>query len=67
MPLFEVAIIQRPTKKEEEDGAVEKLLLDPTWVIAKNQDMAVAQALRRAVKTLTDEQMDRAEGLVRPF
>ncbi len=67
MPLFQVAITKKPTKKEEEEGGVEKLLLEPIWVVAKNAEMAVAQAMRKANKTLSDDDADRAEGHGRPF
>lgn len=40
MPLFQVAIIERPTAKEAEDGAEEKLILKPVPVIAANEQAA---------------------------
>ena len=36
MPLFEVAILQQPTKKEAEDGHQEKLLFGPQAVVARD-------------------------------
>ena len=34
MPLYEVAILERPTKKQAEEGAAERLVFGPTAVIA---------------------------------
>lgn len=67
MPLFEVAIIQKPTKKEAEEGtATEKLLFGPKAVMARDGQSAAIAAV-----TGTDApqglDMARAEVLVRPF
>lgn len=63
--LFEVAIIERPTKKEAEDGAVEKLVFGPTAVIARDSQGAVLAAIMGPDKPVVE--MARAEVLVRPF
>jgi len=65
MPLFEVAIIERPTEKESEDGKVERLVLGPVAVIGNDpQSAAIA-----AVLDAKDVTIDRAkmQVLVRPF
>lgn len=31
MPLFGVAVLEQPTKKEKEDGKSERLLFGPVW------------------------------------
>jgi hypothetical protein len=41
MPLFEIAITQRPTKKEAEEGASEKLMFGPKAVVAADKEAAV--------------------------
>lgn len=66
MPLFQVAIIQKPTKKELEEGTGEELLvLEPKWVMGRDSQMA---AIRAVTKDLPpDIDMNRAEVLVRPF
>lgn len=67
MPLFEVAIIQKQTKKEAEDGVGgEKLLMAPTFVLAKDGQTAAIVAVMgdKAPKGID---MSRAEVLVRPF
>lgn len=65
MPLFEVAILERPTKKEAEDGVSEKLILKPTAVLATDEQTAAVNA----VLDNKDIKVDRArmEILVRPF
>jgi len=46
MPLYEVAILEKPTKKEAEDGAQEKLILAPRCVVAPDQQTAMLQVVR---------------------
>lgn len=64
MPLFEVAIIETPTKKAEEEGAQERLVFGPKAVVAKNAQAAAIVASRDM-----DDDADpgRMEVLVRPF
>lgn len=67
MPLFEVAIVQQPTKKEQEEGVgVEKLLFGPKAVLAQNDQTAAIVAVtgQDAPQNLD---MTRAQVLVRPF
>lgn len=65
MPLYEVAILEKPTKKEREEGQAEKLIFGPEAVVA-NDDQSAAVA---AVMDATDLKVDRSrmEILVRPF
>jgi hypothetical protein len=67
VPLFDVAILQKPTKKEIEDGSgVEKLLYGPVTVVARDaQTAAITAILAEAAPKGID--MTRAEVLVRPF
>jgi hypothetical protein len=65
MPLFEVAIIEKPTKKEAEDGAIEKLVFGPKAVIARDHQAAVVAAILGPDQPQVD--MNKAEVLVRPF
>ena len=68
MPLFEVAIIQKPTKKEEEEGGTETLIFGPKPAIGKDGQAAAMQCVMQAV---TREQLNvdlqQCEVLVRPF
>jgi hypothetical protein len=67
MPLFEVAIIKKPTKKESEEGTgVEELLFGPKAVLARDgQTAAIAAVTGKDAPVGLD--MARAEVLVRPF
>jgi hypothetical protein len=59
-----VVVIERPTKKEAEDGAVERLVFGPKAVLAKNQQSAAIAAVLSEDAPKID--MQRAEVLVRP-
>ena len=65
MPLFEVAIIETPTVKEEEEGKVERLVLPPKAVIASDAQSAAVVAVME-VGTI-DIKKERMKILVRPF
>ena len=66
MPLFEVAILEKPTKKEAEDGATEKLVFGPKAIIARDgQSAAIMAVMDGEVPSNVDRQ--RMEVLVRPF
>ncbi len=67
MPLFEVAIIRKPTKKEIDEGnGLEGLVLPPTAVVARDASNAVIAAVTKdgGVK---DFDANKCEVLVRPF
>lgn len=67
MPLFEVAIIQKQSKKEAEDGVGgEKLLFGPKFVMARDGQNAALSAVMGA-DAPKDIDLSRAEVLVRPF
>ena len=64
MPLFEVAILEQPTKKEREEGAVEKLVFGPKAVVANDgQTAALAAVMQEGVKI----DIQKSQVLVRPF
>lgn len=65
MPLFEVAILETPTKKDYEDGIMEKLILPPTAVLAADEQSAAISAVMDNPDIEVDRQ--RMEVLVRPF
>ena len=66
--LFEVVVVENPTDKAaKEDGAVEKLILAPQFVIAKSEKAAVNQVVMKNVDALQKADPDRMEILVRPF
>jgi len=66
MPLFEVAILEEPTKKEsEETGAMERLVFGPKAVIAKDGQSAAIGAVMDQKDIDLDK--SRMKVLVRPF
>lgn len=66
MPLFEVALIKRPTKKEEEDGKFEELILPPSPVIARDTQAAAVQAVASNADKVGKD-LAQVQVLVRPF
>lgn len=68
--LFEVAIIEKPTKSEIEQGKSERIVLAPTAVCAKDRDAAIVAATLAANATQSPGPISdpaRTEVLVRPF
>ena len=65
MPLFEVAILELPTKNEREDGKGERLVMAPKAVVAKDGQTAAVAASLELPKDAVD--FSRAEIIVRPF
>lgn len=66
MPLFEVAILENPTKKAAEDGVGQKLIMPPKAVIARDISSAAINAvLDGGIYPKIDR--SRLEVLVRPF
>lgn len=66
MPLFEVAMIEKPTKKQAEDGQGEKLVMAPRAVLARDRDSAAIIAVMDG-QLQPDVDRSRLEVLVRPF
>jgi hypothetical protein len=64
--LFEVAILEKPTKKEvEEEGKTEKLVFGPKAVVANDPQSAAISAVLDGEKIEVDRA--RMTVLVRPF
>lgn len=66
MPLFEVAILENPTKKAAEDGIGQKLVFGPKAVIAADQQSAAISAVLDG-DVPKDVDRARLQVLVRPF
>jgi hypothetical protein len=64
--LYEVALIEMPTEKEMENGVMEKIILAPTSVIAKDERSAAVIAVMNNKDKITGN-MDRVQVLCRPF
>lgn len=68
MPLFEVAILEQPTKKEKEEGTgTERLIFGPTAVVATDPQSAAINAVLGNQDKMKDVNKDRMNVLVRPF
>ena len=67
MPLFEVAIIEKPTQKEVEDGKSERLVFGPKAVVANDAQSAAISAVLGENGSMTNVDKQRMEVLVRPF
>lgn len=66
MPLFEVAILENPTKKAAEDGIGQKLVFGPKAVVARDGQAAAINAVLNG-DVPKDIDHTRLEVLVRPF
>jgi hypothetical protein len=69
MPLYEVAILEQPTKNEREDGMCERLIFGPTAVVAKDEQGAAISAVldRQDADGAIEVDRSRMTILVRPF
>lgn len=66
MPLFEVAILEQPTKKDAEEGRGERLVFGPKAVVASDgQSAAIAAVMDNKEAVQVDKA--RMQVLVRPF
>ena len=63
--LYEVAILERPTKKKKDEGDTEKIVFGPKAITAPDEQTAIIKASNEA--DLKDVAADRMEVLVRPF
>ncbi len=63
--LYEVAILERPTKKEAEEGATEKLVFGPKAVVASDPQSAAITAVLDGDAPKVEK--SRMQVLVRPF
>ena len=68
MPLFEVAILELPTKKHVEEGSGgEKLIFGPTAVVARDSQSAAIMAVMENTEAMKTVKKDRMQVIVRPF
>lgn len=67
MPLFEVAILEIPTKEMLDRGATERLAFGPACVIAKDVSSAALKAVLENPSKAKEITQDRMQVLVRPF
>lgn len=67
MPLFQVAIIRKPTQNEREDGKGDELVLEPQAVVAKDQQTASSLVAAAKPDLFAKGNTDQLEVLCRPF
>ena len=67
MPLFEVAVIEKPTKADTEAGKGDRLALPPTAVVARDSQSAAVAIVLDHGDRLGSIDRNRMEVLVRPF
>ena len=67
MPLFEVAIMEVPSSKEKEDGATEKLVFGPKFVVATDSQSAAIKSILENASAMSDVNKEKMQVLVRPF
>lgn len=66
MPAFDVLILERPTKKEAEEGVSERIVFGPKTIVARDEQSAgIAAVMDGGTAVQVDAQ--RMEVLVRPF
>lgn len=66
MPLYEVAILEKPTQKEiDDEGKTERLVFGPKAVVANDPQSAAISAVLDGEKPTIDKA--RMTVLVRPF
>lgn len=67
MPLYEVAILEKPTTKDAEDGKVERLILGPKPFVASDTQGAAISAMIEVITATPDIDRSRMQVLCRPF
>jgi hypothetical protein len=68
MPLYEVAITQKPSKKERDAGETEKLIFGPKAIVAMDEQAAAIGSVIEAQKNGgINIDPAKAEVMVRPF
>jgi hypothetical protein len=65
--LFEIAILEHPTKEQEKEGQSAKLVLGPVYAVTKDDRGAAIAAVMDHADKLATVARDRMEVLVRPF
>ena len=66
MKIYAYAIILHPTKEQAEQGTPAKLIVDPTWTLAKDDSQA-AMLAGRAIPQEHLAHLDRLEVAISPF
>lgn len=67
MPLFEIAILEMPKAKKDEERGLEKLVFGPACVVAKDSQSAALRCVMDNPDAFKSIDKDRMNVLVRPF
>jgi len=69
MPLFEVAVLETPTDNDKDAGQLEKIVLKPTFIIAKDSQSAAMKTVMNIDTLAAGVSFDkeRLDIRVRPF
>ena len=65
--LYEVAIIEQPRKKKDEDIQAPKIVLEPRVLMARNDQDAAVKAALKFRDDLGEADPERIDIIVRPF
>lgn len=65
--LYQVAILEKPSKKERDEGASERLVMGPVPQVAGNEQSAAVLAVTEHHEKLDGVNPDRMEVIVLPF
>src|SRR5262245_40800949 len=66
MPVFEVVVIEKPTKKQQDEGGIERLVFGPRAVVSQDAQAAAIGAVTGG-DFPKDVDMQRIDVLIRPF
>ncbi len=64
--LYQFAVIKHPTQADRDKGVSSVLVVEPTYILASNEQSAVMRATL-AISTAEMKNADRLEVAVRPF
>jgi len=67
MSLFEVVILEVPSKKDKEKGDTERLAFGPKFIIAGDSQSAAIRAILENPAEAAEVDKDKMQILVRPF
>lgn len=67
--LFTAVAVMNPTPKEEKDGKLAKVIMEPTLVVARDGAKAAQSILMKMGAEWTEKQydLDRLDVVIRPF
>lgn len=65
--LYEVAVLEKPTKEQAKEGVAEKLIFGPKTVVANNDRNAAIAVVIDNLSAFEGVSKERMEVLVRPF